>query len=176
MPVEITCGVIFGSLAVLADGLHSLCLCLYPRYAHDSQLNFGSGKANALVGFASAIMLLEFSLLMTWESIDRLLHPPSISFNESISVAMTGLVVNLICIFISDHPHHHLSPHTPDATSHHHEDSSSERQHDHSLQAVYFHVVTDASHPFWRLSPWSPASTHIPLSGMRQSDFWALSL
>jgi len=155
MAVEITCGVLFGSLAVLADGLHmaahaaalSVTAFAYVyarRHAHDSQFNFGTGKANALGGFASAIILLGFSLLMAWESIERLIHPLPIAFNESIGVAVAGLVVNLICIFILDHPHHHPSPHAPHTTPHHHEDSSSERQHDHNLQAAYLHVVTDA--------------------------------
>ena len=102
MAVEITTGILFGSMALLADGLHmashtaALGLSVFAyifarRRAHDSSFSFGTGKLNPLAGFASAIVLALFALLMVVESIDRFFNPVAIAYNEAIVVAVLGL-------------------------------------------------------------------------------------
>jgi cation diffusion facilitator family transporter len=142
MAVEITTGILFGSMALLADGLHmashtaALGLSVFAysvarRRAHDPSFSFGTGKLNPLAGFASAIVLALFALLMIVESIDRFMHPVAIAYNEAIVVAVLGLVVNGISVIIlrDGHDHH---------------DVGSSHKHDHNLLAAYLHVLADA--------------------------------
>ena len=86
MVVEIVAGVAFGSMALLADGLHmashasALAISLFAyvyarRHAHDERFCFGTGKVNSLAGFTGAVLLALFALLMAWESAARLLNP-----------------------------------------------------------------------------------------------------
>ena len=68
MMVEITTGIIFGSMALLADGLHmashavaltinAFAYIYARRHAHDIKYSFGTGKVNALGGFTGAVLL-----------------------------------------------------------------------------------------------------------------------
>ena len=145
MVVEIAAGILFGSMALLADGLHmashavALSINVFAyiyarRHAHDEQYTFGTGKVNALGGFTGAILLAFFALIMVWESIKRFVYPVEIAFNQAIFVAVLGLIVNGASVFILDsrydHPHHERGDH---------------RQHqDHNLKAAYLHVLADA--------------------------------
>jgi cation diffusion facilitator family transporter len=111
MIVEIGAGLAFGSMALLADGLHmgshasalaiSVFAYRYTRtHATDARFNFGTGKVNSLAGFTSATMLALFALVMIWESIGRFLSPVAIRFNQAILVAALGLIVNGVCLAI----------------------------------------------------------------------------
>lgn len=137
MVVEITTGILFGSMALLADGLHmgshavalliALIAYIYARrHAGDERFSFGTGKVNALAGFTGAVLLAVFALGMAWESFDRLLDPVPIAFNSAILVAVLGLLVNGGCAVILDAGHSH---------DHHH---------DHNLRSAYLHVIADA--------------------------------
>ncbi len=86
MIVEIAAGVIYSSMALLADGLHmashatALGIAVFAyvvsrRLAADRRFAFGVGKINSLAGFASAVMLMGFALVMVIESTDRLINP-----------------------------------------------------------------------------------------------------
>jgi hypothetical protein len=99
--VEIAAGLIYGSMALLADGLHraspasapSIAVLAYVRsrrLAADPPFTFGVGKINTLAGFASAVMLLGFALAMTTESMERLLHPVTIAFDHALIAAVIG--------------------------------------------------------------------------------------
>jgi len=114
MVIEIVSGIIFGSMALLADGLHmashaaalTIAVLAYfytRRHAHDRRFSFGTGKMNPLGGFSSAVLLAVFALMMVWESVDRLLNPIGIAFNEALLVAFLGLVVNGVSALILDH-------------------------------------------------------------------------
>ena len=129
-------------MALLADGLHMashtaalglsvFAYALARRRAHDPRFSFGTGKFNSLAGFASAIVLVLFSLLMVVESIDRFMNPVLIAYNEAILVAALGLIVNGVSVVILRDRHSH------------HERSGSHR-HDHNLLAAYLHVLADA--------------------------------
>ncbi|PKO07181.1 MAG: cation transporter [Chloroflexi bacterium HGW-Chloroflexi-3] len=151
MVVEITAGILFGSMALLADGLHmashaaalsiNAFAYVYARKnAHNPAFSFGTGKVNALGGFSGAILLAVFALLMAWESSSRLIEPVEIIFNQAILVAVIGLIVNGISVFIlgvhsDDHDH---VDHSHDHGHNH------DHQHDHNLKSAYLHVLTDA--------------------------------
>ena len=75
MVVEIAAGLIYGSMALLADGLHMashatalgiavLAYVFSRRLSADERFSFGVGKINSLAGFASAVMLMGFALVM----------------------------------------------------------------------------------------------------------------
>jgi cation diffusion facilitator family transporter len=140
MVLEITVGTWSGSMALLADGWHMgthsaaflIAIFAYSyakKHANNKDFSFGTGKVNSLGGFASAIALAIVALMMIVESVQRLLEPQSIHFNEAIIVAIIGLVVNFASVFIL-HEDHHLGVH-----DHHH--------HDHNIKAAYFHVLAD---------------------------------
>ena len=149
MVVEIIAGLVFSSMALLADGLHmashavalSIAAFAYVyvrRHARDPRFSFGTGKANALGGFTGAVLLAMFALLMAGESFDRLVHPVAIAFDQAILVAILGLVVNGASMLI-------LGPRSHD----HHEDTHEHegRHHthaDHNLRSAYLHVLADA--------------------------------
>ncbi len=145
---EIAAGLIYGSMALLADGLHmgshatalgiaAFAYAYARKNATNSRFSFGTGKVNALGGFTGAILLAGFALFMVIESVDRFLNPVVISFNGAIFVAVIGLIVNGVSAWIlgDDHDHSH---------AHHEDDSRSHHHHDHNRQAAYFHVLADA--------------------------------
>lgn len=145
MVVETTTGIAYGSMALLADGLHmashtaalgitTIAYVYTRRCAADSRFCFGTGKVNAFAGYTSAVLLALFALLMAWESVNRLFNPVEIAFNNAIVVAVLGLIVNGASMFIlgDHHDHHH-------ADQHHHSHA-----HDHNLRAAYLHVLADA--------------------------------
>jgi cation diffusion facilitator family transporter len=141
MVLEIFSGVLFGSMALLADGWHmashasalgitALAYYLAGKHKDNPKFTFGTGKIGDLAGYSSALLLLFIAIFMAYESIMRLINPVSIRFHEAILVAAVGLVVNLISAFIlREHPH-------DDETEHHHRD--------HNLRSAYLHVLADA--------------------------------
>ncbi|AFK54083.1 CDF family Co(II)/Ni(II) efflux transporter DmeF [Tistrella mobilis] len=146
---EITAGMLFGSMALLADGWHmathagALAITAFAyafarRYARDARFTFGTGKVGELAGFASAIALGVTALLIGWESVERLIDPVPIAFGEAITVAVLGLAVNLASAWLlagGGHDHHHGHAHE----HHHHHDHQ-----DQNLRAAYLHVLADA--------------------------------
>ncbi|HEY3517256.1 MAG TPA: CDF family Co(II)/Ni(II) efflux transporter DmeF [Gammaproteobacteria bacterium] len=161
MVVEIAAGVLFGSMALLADGLHmtshavALGINAYAyayarRHAHDASYSFGTGKVNTLGGFTGAVLLAVFALLMASESLQRLVAPVPIAFNQAIWVAVLGLVVNGVSMLILGHRHHehdHSDDHDHDDHEHDHDDHDHEHArggHDHNLASAYLHVLADA--------------------------------
>ena len=141
MVVEIVAGIRYGSMALLADGLHmashaaalsinAFAYFYVRRHAHNEDFSFGTGKVNALGGFSGAILLALFALLMVGASFDRLLRPIDIIFNQAIFVAVLGLVVNGASVFILG--------------VHDHDDHDHAHHHDHNLRSAYLHVLADA--------------------------------
>jgi cation diffusion facilitator family transporter len=147
MVIEIAAGLIYGSMALLADGLHmgshaaALGIAVFAyvvsrRLASDRRFAFGVGKINSLAGFASAVMLMGFALVMVVESTDRLINPLPISFDQALIVAVLGLVVNGVSAWVlMSTPHEH---------GHDHDHGRPHHGHDHNLRAAYLHVLADA--------------------------------
>jgi cation diffusion facilitator family transporter len=148
MVAEIVGGILFRSMALVADGLHmsthaaalliaALAYTFARRRAHDARFTFGTGKFGDLAGFTSAIVLAMIALLIGWESVGRLLHPVSIAFDEAIPIAVLGLGVNLVSALLLRDEHDHR----PEAAGDHHD----HYHHDLNLRAAYIHVLADAA-------------------------------
>ena len=140
MVVEIVGGTMFGSLALVADGLHmsthagamliaALAYTYARRHAHDSRFVFGTGKLGDLAGFTSAIVLAMIAVLIGYEAISRFLSPVPIHFAEAIPIAVVGLAVNIVSAWLlsgGEHPGH----------SHGHGDHEHEHSHDSESRTI----------------------------------------
>lgn len=147
MVVEITAGTLYGSMALLADGWHmgthavalgitALAYSFARRHADNPRFAFGTGKVAELGGFASAVVLAVVAILMAAESVQRLIAPHPIRFNEAIAVAVLGLAVNVASALMLQG----RAPH-----GHGHKDDNGRAHHrDHNLKAAYLHVLADA--------------------------------
>jgi cation diffusion facilitator family transporter len=157
MVAEIGGGAVFGSMALIADGLHmsthagalliaALAYTFARRHARDSRFTFGTGKFGDLAGYTSAIALAMIALLIGYESVERLLHPVHIAFNQAIPVACLGLGVNLLSAWLlrDDHHHEHAHDHHDDH-DHSHDDDHAHHDRDLNLRAAYVHVLADAA-------------------------------
>ncbi len=117
MLVEIVGGTVFGSLALVADGLHmsthagamliaALAYTYARRHANDDRFVFGTGKLGDLAGFSSAIVLAMIAVLIGYEAIARFLSPVPIHFAEAIPIAVVGLAVNIVSAWLLSGNHH----------------------------------------------------------------------
>jgi cation diffusion facilitator family transporter len=155
MLAEVVGGWLWGSMALIADGLHMsthagalvIAASAYAyarRHARDERFAFGTGKLGDLAAFASAIVLAMIALLIGYESVERLFHPVAIAFSEAIPLAALGLAVNLVSAWLlhdEDAPaHSHSHAHAHHEHHHHHDHHS-----DHNLRAAYVHVMADAA-------------------------------
>lgn len=148
MVVEIVGGVLFGSMALLADGWHmsshalalgvsAAAYVLARRHAGNPRFAFGPWKIEVLGGYTSAVLLLGVALYMGVESVIRLVEPTVIRFDQAIPVAVAGLLVNLVSAWAlasgqaAAHPH---GPMDAGEAAHHH---------DLNLRSAYLHVVAD---------------------------------
>ncbi|MEO8465758.1 MAG: CDF family Co(II)/Ni(II) efflux transporter DmeF [Gammaproteobacteria bacterium] len=159
MIVEIVAGMLFGSMALLADGLHmashaaaltinAFAYVYARRHARDANYSFGTGKINTLGGFTGAVLLAGFALVMAIESVQRLVVPLPIAFDQAIFVAVVGLIVNGVSMWIlgheHDHGHGHTEHHDHDHDHDHDHRSHEGGAHDHNLVSAYLHVLADA--------------------------------
>jgi cation diffusion facilitator family transporter len=128
MLLEIVGGLLFGSIALVADGLHmsthagalllaALAYTFARKHAENAHFTFGSGKFGDLAGFTSAVILAMIALLIGYESVSRIFAPVPIRFAEAIPIAFLGLAVNLTSAWLLSsggrhhHGHGHSHPH-----------------------------------------------------------------
>lgn len=153
MVVEIAGGWMYNSMALLADGWHmsshalalGLSVLAYTaarRLAGHSHFTFGTWKIEILGGYTSAVLLVLVALLMAYQSVERLISPTAIHYEQAIAIAAAGLIVNLVCAWLlrgghdHGHGHQHDQEHSHDAHGHHG---------DLNLRSAYIHVVADAA-------------------------------
>jgi len=153
MAAEIIGGYVFNSMALLADGWHMsshalamglsvLAYAVARRFAHDKRFAFGTWKIEILAGYTSALFLVGVAGLMFFQSIERLISPQSIHYNQAIAVAIIGLLVNLACAWLLKDSDHHHQDHEHE---HDHHDHGDHRHHDLNLRSAYMHVLADAA-------------------------------
>ncbi len=135
MIAEIIGGLLFGSIALVADGLHmsthagalllaALAYTYARKRAGDPNFTFGTGKFGDLAGFASAIILAMIAVLIAFESVSRLFAPVTIHFAEAIPIACLGLAVNIASAWLlSGGGHHHGHSHGHAHEGHDHDDA-----------------------------------------------------
>ena len=161
---EIAAGIIFGSMALTADGIHmgshmvglgvTFFAYIYARkHAYDPRFSFGTGKVNALAGYSSAMILIFIALFMAYESILRIINPVEIFYNQAIAVAVIGLIVNgasMVILGDKGHTHAH-GDHDHEHDDHQHEDHAHvHEEHDHGdhnhEEHSHTHVGTGEDH------------------------------
>ena len=134
MGIEITFGILTGSMALLADGIHMgshvlaiglswIAYVIVRKVVNSDKFRGSSGKILSLSGYSSGLMLLIFALVILVKAAERFINPVEIIYREAILVAVIGLVVNLISAFLLHHDHEHS---------------------DHNIRAAYLHVLADA--------------------------------
>jgi cation diffusion facilitator family transporter len=144
MVVEIAAGLLFGSMALLADGFHmathvaALGLAagaywLARRHSKSARFTFGSGKFGDLAAFSSAVVLGMVAAGVAFESVGRLIAPTAVNYRDALYIAAIGLAVNVVCAFILGGGHEHAHDH-----DHAHAD-------DNNLRAAFVHVIADAA-------------------------------
>jgi len=137
MAVEIISGLVFGSMALLADGWHmashasalsitAFAYYMARRHKENPRFTFGTGKVGDLAGYTSAFLLGVIAVLMVYESIQRLVYPVAISFDQAIAVAVIGLIVNIVSAVVLR------------------ERGGGDETRDPNIRAAYFHVLADA--------------------------------
>ena len=147
---EIAAGIVFNSMALLADGFHMAthagalavaagAYAFARRHAADRRFSFGTGKVGDLSGFASALVLALVALGIAVESVGRLFDPSPVAFGEATLVAIVGLVVNVASVFLLSGGHGH-GHHADD----HHDHGHDHGHHDNNLRSAFAHVVADA--------------------------------
>jgi cation diffusion facilitator family transporter len=180
MIAEIVGGWLTNSMALFADGWHMgthafalgislLAYILARKYAQDQRFTFGTWKIEILGAYTSAIVLGMVGLLMVLTSLERLINPQDIQYDQALIVAVIGLVVNLVCAAVlnaqhiaHDHGHHHAEhghdhQHEEHGHDHHHGEHTHAHlrdEHDHAslpqkqadlnLKSAYLHVLADA--------------------------------
>jgi cation diffusion facilitator family transporter len=189
---EIVGGTIYGSMALVADGWHMAThagalgvAALAYRYARlharDPLFTFGTGKVGELAAFASAVALGLVSLVIGWESLQRLIEPRPIDFLQATAIAVIGLVVNLVSAVLlheghDDHDDHH--------DHHGHAGHDAHRHHDTNLRAAYLHVLADALTSVLAIAAllagrylgWGWADAVIGIAGAVVIAHWAVGL
>jgi cation diffusion facilitator family transporter len=118
MIAEIVGGLLFGSIALVADGMHmsthagalllaALAYTYARKHANDPNFAFGTGKLGNLAGFTSAIILAMIALLIGYESVSGIFAPVAIHFREAIPIACLGLAVNVASAWLLSRGGHH---------------------------------------------------------------------
>ncbi|MGC8536093.1 MAG: CDF family Co(II)/Ni(II) efflux transporter DmeF [Rhizomicrobium sp.] len=152
MVVEVAAGFAFGSMALIADGIHmathvgalglaAMAYWLARRHAGNARFSFGSGKFGDLAAFASAIALGIAAVVVAIESVERLFVPVAVNFGDAFIVAAIGFGVNLVSAAILHEPHEEGHGHAHD----HAHDHAHAHDHDHNIRAAYVHVLADAA-------------------------------
>lgn len=190
MVLEIAGGWIFNSMALMADGWHmsshafALGLAVFAyrmaaRYARDRHFAFGTWKMEILGGYTSALLLVGVAVTMLVESVERMVNPLPIGYDQAIATAVLGLAVNLVSAWMLKDDHHlhgHSHGHAHDhahahATSHGHDEHAHGAHADLNLRAAYIHVLTDAATSILAIlalfgGKWWGASWLDPLMGI----------
>jgi cation diffusion facilitator family transporter len=162
MVAEIVGGLLFGSIALVADGLHmsthasalllaALAYSYARRHANDSRFSFGTGKLGDLAGFSSAIVLAMIALLIGYEALIRFIWPVPISFDEAIPIAALGLAVNVASVLLlSGGGHHHDHGHSHGGSTAHDDDAARSLQTD--AGPLLFEIFENGVPPRFRVS------------------------
>jgi cation diffusion facilitator family transporter len=161
MIAEIVGGLLFGSIALVADGLHmsthagalllaALAYTYASKHADDRNFTFGTGKFGDLAGFSSAIILAMIALLIGYESVSRIFAPVAIHFTEAIPIACFGLAVNIASAWLlSSGGHHHGHSHGHAHDGHDHDVA---RRITADAGVIILEVFEDSVPPRFRLS------------------------
>lgn len=129
---EVIGGLLSGSLALLSDAMHNLSDTLSIGLSYTShriaqrpknkRKTFGYRRAEILSAFINALSLIVISGFLILEAIRRWLNPEPIKTGLMLTVAMIGLVANLLSVLLL----------------------KNERHHNLNLKSTYLHLLSDA--------------------------------
>ncbi|HZZ67997.1 MAG TPA: cation diffusion facilitator family transporter [Phenylobacterium sp.] len=116
-------GLVFHSMALTASGLHmaahvaallvaSGAYALARRHASNPAFAFGTGKIGFLAGFANAVVLGITAIAIAVESVQRLFSPETVDYGSALPLAVGGLAVTLVCVWLlkpTEHGRHDLN-------------------------------------------------------------------
>ena len=156
MIAEIVGGLLFGSIALVADGMHmsthagalllaALAYSYARKHADDRRFTFGTGKLGDLAGFTSAIVLAMLALLIGYEAVTRLFAPVPIHFAEAIPIACLGLGVNIASAWLLGGADHHGQGYRHAHGGAHDEHAHGAAHRDNNMRAALVHVIADAA-------------------------------
>jgi cobalt-zinc-cadmium efflux system protein len=110
MAFEVVVGIIAHSLALLSDAGHmltdaaalvlSLLVIRLVQRPSGGNLTYGMRRAEVLSGQANGAVLLVLGVIVTYEGISRLVHPPHVAGPLVTIVAAAGVVVNLAAAWV----------------------------------------------------------------------------
>lgn len=113
--VQVVVGLAIGSVVVLADAAHQAVdalglvtafIALRVAARPPSEVwSFGLGKADALGGFVSALLLLASVAWIVTESVRRLFEPEPVSGGSVIAIGMVAIAVNAAGVLLVGHGH-----------------------------------------------------------------------
>jgi len=180
MVLEIGGGIWFGSIALVADGMHmsthagamllaALAYTFARKHANDPRFSFGTGKLGDLAGFTSAVILGMISLLIGYEAVSRVISPVPIHFAEAIPIACLGLAVNIVTAWMlsGGHSHGHAHGHG----DHHHHDHAETRTVQTKSGTLALEIFETGAPPRFRLAPGTaglPAATATRIETIRE--------
>lgn len=108
--VQVSVGLLLGSVVVLADALHqvvdavglvtALVAVRMARRPAADDMTYGWGKSDALGGYTSGLLLLGSVVWIVFESIERLRAPVEISGGGVIAIGLAGMAVNGSSLFL----------------------------------------------------------------------------
>ena len=133
MAVEFIGGWLSGSIALVSDAVHmlthvialgiSIAGILIARRPACHHRTFGLLRAEVVAAFVNGLFLLAATVWIVFESIDRILHPQPILTMQMLAVAILGLGVNIVSIFLLE----------------------GSRKGDMNVHSVFLHMVSDAA-------------------------------
>lgn len=179
MLAELAAGWWSGSLALTADGWHmgthaaalggAVLAMRWSRRAREHEgFAFGGWKIEVLAAYTSALLLAAVAIGLAIDAVHTLLSPRPIAFGEAIGVAVLGLAVNLLSVWLlarsgHQHTHGHSHGHSHEPSHDHSNDHGHRHEHgshgghdqhahrahgahhdDHNFRAAYVHVMADA--------------------------------
>jgi cation diffusion facilitator family transporter len=177
MVAEIVGGLMFGSIALVADGLHmsthagalllaALAYTFASRHATDGRFTFGTGKLGDLAGFSSAIVLAMIALLIAYEAISRLFAPVPIAFSEAIPIAVLGLIVNIASVLLLSGGGHYHHGHSHGHGDHAHDDDD-EQVIEAGASKFTLGVFEDGAPPRFRVRVEGPEPDRLTIQTVR---------
>ena len=157
--VEFLYGYINNSLGLISDAIHmlfdstaiifSLIASVIARWESNQFYTYGYGRVETLAGFVNGLALVFASVNIMWEAIERIIEPRELGSDNLLTVAVFGLLVNIVGIFAFDHGGSagrkgHDCGHNHSSESHHHHDHSHSHGKNPLMQGMFLHIVSDA--------------------------------
>lgn len=108
---ELAGGLLFGSVALLSDAIHMLFDALAyvmafaasyvaARYGTDDRYSFGLHRLEPLSAFVNGALLLPMVGFILYEAYQRFVDPVAIATGPTLTIAIGGLVVNLLSVYV----------------------------------------------------------------------------